>query len=154
MNGREKKREWEKKHYFAHPEAFALMRHQQKLAAREKYWKDPQAGRERSRQSWPRYRDNAAQARAALRDEVINAYGGHCVCCGEQEKAFLTIDHVTMTSREHRTVARSSVYVDLKRRGWPKEDFRLLCMNCNWVIRGGKACPHQTDVMAIGACVA
>jgi hypothetical protein len=33
---------------------------------------------------------------------VLAAYGGKCVCCGEAEEAFLTLDHVNNDGKQHR----------------------------------------------------
>jgi hypothetical protein len=90
-----------------------------------------------------------------LRMEMIEAYGGQCVCCGENIAVFLTLDHVNNDGHEHRKRLnkgknnQSSVMVwhELKRAGWPKEGFQLLCYNCNcgkdknW--GGIKVCPHE-----------
>lgn len=80
-----------------------------------------------------------------LRLAVLSAYGGRCQCCGETTEEFLTIDHVYNDGAAHRKNiggGGSSTYIWLKRNGFPKDRFQLLCMNCNW----GKArygqCPH------------
>ena len=85
-----------------------------------------------------------------LKDEVYKHYGSECVCCGEKEPAFLTLDHFTKDLgmrliwkgfklfhvRGHREYAR------LKRLGWPPV-VRVLCMNCNFARRHNKTCPHE-----------
>ena len=84
---------------------------------------------------------------AARRWEVIEAYGGKCVCCGEGDRRFLSIDHIANDGAEHRqTVRAAQLYGWLKRNGFPKDNFQLLCFNCNMgksVNRG--VCPHQAD---------
>src|SRR4051812_26675982 len=35
-----------------------------------------------------------------MRDEVLAHYGGSCVCCSEDRRAFLAIDHMPGTSRK------------------------------------------------------
>lgn len=93
----------------------------------------------------------------ALRDEFLMEYGGKCACCGERDIAFLTLDHVNRDGAKHRKglglgAGRSStleVYRDIKRRGWPKDSYRILCMNCNWATRSGAPCPHADRRMAI-----
>ncbi len=37
-----------------------------------------------------------------LRTQVINSYGGSCVCCGETELVFLSIDHINNDGDKHR----------------------------------------------------
>jgi hypothetical protein len=87
-----------------------------------------------------------ARARA-LREEVLNAYGGRCACCGEREPCFLHIDHINNDGYSHRkTVSRcsTSMYRWLKQRGFPRDGYQLLCANCNFgrFLNGG-ICPHQ-----------
>jgi hypothetical protein len=81
-----------------------------------------------------------------LQSEVIEAYGGKCVCCGESESAFLTIDHIDGGGNKHRKEVGGfrKLKQELKRLGWPKDKYRLLCMNCNHATRFGRVCPHQT----------
>ena len=95
-------------------------------------------------------RQYCRDSRTRIRSELIAAYGGRCVCCGETAAAFLTLDHTNHDGKEHRAafggrgIATSfQVYSDLKRRGWPTDGFRLLCMNCNFATRFGAACPHD-----------
>lgn len=88
----------------------------------------------------------SAQYRAALRAEFLAVYGGRCFCCGESEPLFLQLDHTENDGaahrREHKTGAK--LLAALKRLGWPKEKYRILCANCNHgrALNGG-VCPHQ-----------
>lgn len=86
--------------------------------------------------------------RAKLRSEVVAAYGGKCSCCGESHVEFLAIDHIHGGGRRHRQSTKTSTgtfYLWLKRGGFPKEDFRLLCHNCNMAIGIYGYCPHQKE---------
>lgn len=76
---------------------------------------------------------------------MVEAYGGRCVCvnCPETNPAFLTLDHVNGDGKAHRKKVGSHTYRDLKRQGWPKDGYRLLCWNCNAMIRFGDPCPHE-----------
>ena len=76
--------------------------------------------------------------------EVIEAYGGSCVCCGETEPVFLTIDHIHNNGNILRKVETTQIYAYLKRNGFPKDNYQLLCFNCNLGKHhnGGK-CPHE-----------
>ncbi len=79
-----------------------------------------------------------------LRQQVFDYYG-NCECCGESERAFLTMDHVGGTGKEHRkSVDASGLYYWLVKRGFPK-GFRSLCMSCNWVIGIYGYCPHERE---------
>lgn len=89
----------------------------------------------------------AKRGRERIRAEMIAAYGSKCACCGETEPVFLTIEHINRDGAAHRRSlphgSSTSVYYDLKRRGWPKEGFELLCFNCNrasWLLG---ICPHR-----------
>lgn len=85
------------------------------------------------------------QRRQRLKAVVIAAYGGLCQCCGEAEPAFLTVDHIAQDGKAHRLVVPpSEFYRWLERNGFPKDNFRLLCFNCNCARRffGGR-CPHE-----------
>jgi len=82
---------------------------------------------------------------ARRRREAIAAYGGKCTCCGEDNPAFLTVDHIGGGGNKHRRSLGSNeaVYTWLQRNGYPKDGFQLLCMNCNWASsRNGGVCPH------------
>jgi len=67
--------------------------------------------------------------------EYIDEYGGKCIICGEDRWEFLTVDHVNGNGSRHRKLLgnRSGTvfYAWLKQQGWPKDDYRLLCFNCN-----------------------
>lgn len=77
-----------------------------------------------------------------LLSEAIAAYGGRCECCGETEPMFLTIDHVR--ARHSTEGTGVSMYRELRRAGWPKDDYRLMCFNCNCGReRAGGVCPHR-----------
>jgi hypothetical protein len=93
-------------------------------------------------------RDEAAKA---LREQLIEAYGGKCTCprCPETNPAFLTLEHVNGTGKAHREIVGSHAYADLRRRGWPKDGFTLLCFNCNLATRFGRTCPHMEQALAV-----
>lgn len=96
----------------------------------------------------PTCRTQGKMKARALKEEVRAAYGGRCICCGETDSRFLTMDHVNNNGAEHRRQMRggrgcgSHLYSWLKRKGFPK-GFRVLCWNCNSgrAVNGGK-CPH------------
>jgi len=89
--------------------------------------------------------------RAALRKQVFDHYGQRCVCCGEDNPAFLSLDHVNGDGAKHRRslgggergVGPYTVYKWVVNNGFP-DGFQVLCMNCNWGrARNGGVCPHQ-----------
>lgn len=78
-----------------------------------------------------------------LRDDVLNHYGRACVCCGEKEDAFLTIDHIDGKGAEHRRMSGKRLYRWLRKHGFPS-GFRTLCANCNLAMGIYGQCPHGT----------
>lgn len=71
-----------------------------------------------------------------VKSEMITAYGGKCQLCGETQLEFMTIDHINGDGNQDRAdlrVPRGGVrlYSKLKNMGWPKDRYRLLCLNCN-----------------------
>jgi hypothetical protein len=85
--------------------------------------------------------------RAELRAELITAYGGACSCCDERTPQFLQLDHINndgAAERRRENANGVGFFARLKRRGWPKDRYRLLCANCNFgrLLNGG-VCPHQ-----------
>lgn len=79
-----------------------------------------------------------------LKEKIFRAYGGYvCACCGEKEKAFLTIDHINNDGAAHRREVGSALYKWLEMNEFP-EAFQVLCMNCQWGKRvNGGVCPHK-----------
>ena|SRR5208282_1970093 len=75
----------------------------------------------------------------ALRHETLQAYGGKCQCpcgCTVDEPEFLNVDHIMGGGRKQRTEAKcpssgAPFYSWLRKHGFPKDEFRLLCWNCN-----------------------
>ena len=117
------------------------------------YAEDPQW---RAKESKARYYANkepflirARERNRRLKWEVVTALGGKCACCGESEPEFLTVDHINGDGAAHRkkvtgTTRASSimVYKDIKRQGFPRTVYRVLCFNCNCAIGCWGYCPH------------
>jgi hypothetical protein len=92
--------------------------------------------------------------RAELKIEVYNALGPYCACCGETEERFLTIDHIEGGGSKHRDLLKRRtelLYMSIKKAGFPKDKYRILCMNCNWATKPGKPCPHEIQRGALRA---
>jgi len=96
--------------------------------------------RQRDYQQRNKYRDKHRRARDALvyrhrvRAAVFSAYGDACVCCGESDNCFLTIDHINGNGSKHRRELRMRgvrFYVWLWKQGCPKDNYQILCHNCN-----------------------
>jgi len=76
--------------------------------------------------------------RQNLKLEILSHYsngGIKCAYCGEEELAFLSIDHSFGDGAKHRKQLNLSggFYYWLKRNNYPQDlGLRILCMNCNW----------------------
>lgn len=102
-------------------------------------------------------KEKIEQQRRLFRDkakrECFEAYGNKCVCCGESNHGFLTIDHINNDGFKEKNGNRSRkrggfiFCAWLRKQGWPKE-FRLLCWNCNSgrAYTEDKQCPHLSNM--------
>lgn len=124
---------------------------------RARAWRraNPDKFREQKRRNWPAhyarhregYRVKKVNWDRDLKAEVITAYGGRCVCCGENTFEFLSIDHVNNDGAAHKRMLKSAkvgqnMYRWLKKHNFPKDGFQLLCMNCNFAKGKYGVCPH------------
>src|SRR5437867_3805132 len=138
-------KEYSKKHRAEHREYHRERAHIQ-------YWKNPEKARA-----------IALRSHRKAKAETIAAYGGQCVCCGEKDIRFLTIDHIKRDGAAHRksiaathggkgAPAGMRVWSWLRKRGYPKDNFRILCFNCNCgreVNQG--VCPHVEQLLEAAA---
>ena len=78
-----------------------------------------------------------------LRLEVLDMYGGKCVCCGETETAFLTLDHINNDGAAHRRMGKTgpALYTLVKNKR--PTDIQILCYNCNCAKGHYGMCPHE-----------
>jgi len=133
--------------------------HERRRLRRERYAADPSKDREyaqthkkqirermnnwssRNRQKISGY---ARKRQRRNKELVIAAYGGKCSCCSESAFEFLSIDHINGKGRvDRKGKTGSSFYAWLIRNNFPKEGYRLLCMNCNFAIGKYGHCPHK-----------
>jgi hypothetical protein len=119
---------------------------------REWYRSNREAWKERTKEWYWMNRKKALETRAAyrrrldLRRKIVEAYGGACECCGESEPAFLSIDHINGRGQDSKRRGGWALYRDLEKAGFPKDNYRLLCMNCNCALGFFGACPHRPGV--------
>jgi hypothetical protein len=93
-----------------------------------------------------------------LRTEMIAAYGGKCTCCGESEPRFLTMEHLNsggnierrkFSAKGRNTGSASAMIASrLRREGWPKGIYTILCWNCNMAKGFEGICPHQRKLQS------
>lgn len=68
-----------------------------------------------------------------LRKNVIEGYGGKCVCCGNTYIPHLTIDHINNNGKEERLkYPGTQIYRRLRRENYSDPSYQILCFNCNW----------------------
>ena len=79
------------------------------------------------------------------RQIILKAYGSACVCCGEKHPEFITIDHINGDGHIHRKTFGGNIYAYLIKHKFPKDNFRLLCFNCNNARAFYGFCPHMPD---------
>lgn len=118
---------------------------------RRYYEKNRGALLKKNRDRYGRKRETYLAAEKArrwnLRLAIVAAYGGKCVCCGENRPEFMTVDHINGGGSKHRKQLGSSLnfFRFLAREGYPKDAYRLLCYNCN-LSRGALGyCPHDKE---------
>lgn len=117
-------------------------KHKEKYRERSAKWRknNPEKWKSMMRVS------NSCQ-RQRLRLEMTKAYGQKCACCGEDEVLFLELDHINNDGFSDRKINGAGVKLlcRLKKAGWPKDRYQLLCCNCNQgKKRNGGICPHKT----------
>jgi hypothetical protein len=78
------------------------------------------------------------------KEEGYQAYGGKCCCCGETEIRFMTIDHITPINDRNRSHSGTALWKRLRQLGWPKDEYRMMCFNCNIARHWNDGvCPHE-----------
>lgn len=127
----------------------------ERIQSHEYYVKNREQSKEKARQHSITYRTGRRIAerkkRWRVKISVLKAYSKDqskpsCVCCGESQILFLTLDHINNDGAEHRKLLGKStakLFGLLKRGGYPP-GFQTLCWNCNL----GKSfnegqCPHN-----------
>ena len=88
----------------------------------------------------------ARKYQKALKQEVVDAYGGACACCSITTLEFLAIHHKNRDGyKEGKKRGGYTFYLRLKREGFPK-GFEPLCHNCNMGIESNRGiCPHKEN---------
>lgn len=86
-------------------------------------------------------KQRALENRRRYRRELLAAYGGKCACCDEDWEPYLELDHVNGDGALHRQTV-PHVWSDLRKRGYPKDGYQLLCANCHAAKTKNKPCKH------------
>ncbi len=80
-----------------------------------------------------------------LKNTVLTHYGARCVCCGEDEIAFLALDHKENDGADHRRkIGIGHVFYRwIIDNNYPSS-IQVLCNNCNiGKHKNGGSCPHD-----------
>jgi hypothetical protein len=115
------------------PESFRL-----KSTERARVW--------RSRNT-EKVNETSRRQRRKIRAEVLAHYGDHCVCCGEREPDFLSLDHINGGGNKERKEVGLGIlwYYWLRKNGYPG-GLQVLCYNCNLAKGFTGMCPHKKGV--------
>jgi hypothetical protein len=85
-----------------------------------------------------------------IKMKIIEEYGGKCACCNENTPEFLTIDHINNNGAKERELTKQGsggkIYRWLIKNGYPKDNYQLLCYNCNCAKGFCGVCPHKKEV--------
>lgn len=108
----------------------------EKLKIYEQNWRDN--NREKIHKSQKEYSSR-------IRIAAFEVYGKKCVCCGESDIRFLTLDHINGGGTQHRLrIKQANICKWLKANNYP-DGFQTLCYNCNCAKGIYGKCPHETD---------
>lgn len=68
-----------------------------------------------------------------LKNSIIEAYGGKCNFCHHSIREHLTIDHINgiLTEEDKKHRSSGGLYRYLVKNNFPKDNYQLLCYNCN-----------------------
>lgn len=80
------------------------------------------------------------------RRKIIKYYGDVCICCGEDNYKFLTLDHIDGNGNEHRRKVGSGMGMLrwIIQNDYPPI-FQVLCWNCNSAKGVYGECPHEEN---------
>lgn len=123
----------------------------EKLSAdeRRKRWRED--GKKRRKDNNEVILKKELKRRVFLRVEALRHYATNrmhisCVCCGEDQLLFLSLDHKNNDGNKHRKLVGtggSNLYAWLKRNNYPAI-FQILCHNCNMGrAQNNGVCPHK-----------
>src|SRR3989344_4571886 len=96
--------------------------------------------------------------RAGYRKQVFDHYGWICVCCGENEPKFMTIDHIyndgyldkMKYGRKRKLISKDLYYKIIFVEKFPVNRSQSLCHNCQFGKWDGRICPHQEKILLTG----
>lgn len=89
-----------------------------------------------------------------VQEAIFEHYGRVCVCCGEDNPLFLTLDHINNDGNIQRMGRSHNTWTQAASDGFP-EDLQMLCYNCNLgKTRNNGVCPHRSALTSDEAALA
>jgi hypothetical protein len=91
--------------------------------------------------------EKCAKYEREQKQKFLLSLGGKCACCGENRYEFLSIHHVHGGGSKKRLEEKNhnrKIIGRLNRGKEPKENYQVLCMNCNTALGFYGYCPHNT----------
>lgn len=82
---------------------------------------------------------------ALRRQRVLDMYGRKCVCCGEPEQKFLTLEHRNGDGHLDRKQYGTGYMYQLAVKVFDPIKYEILCYNCNNAKGRYGICPHQEN---------
>ncbi len=88
-----------------------------------------------------------------LHIEVLTGLCGglpYCACCGITDIRLLSVEHLEGGGRKHLTQCggNHAVYRAIRREGYPRDKYAVLCHNCNHAWGYYDICPHELERIA------
>ncbi len=82
-----------------------------------------------------KYRKQSREAKARLREQLLEMYGKACAICNFDDVRALTLDHINKNGNtERKELGERGVYLRALKEYRPDE-YRTLCMNCQFIER-------------------
>jgi len=139
------KQEYQKQYYQSHKEQ-CRTKHREWMQAHPTYNR-----RYKKQLKWYDFNRERRQKRIKLWLQVLELYGNKCPCCGEDLRAFGTVEHLKGNGAEHRRQygtlpdGQTALLEDVIREN-DKTTYRVSCWNCHLGAHMNDGmCPHQTD---------
>ena len=132
-----------RKKYFA--DYFQKNKERVREQRQQHYLQNKDYYRQKAREHYERNRERILREGREERLEVVKAYGGKCICCGETEIKFLALDHKNNDGARHRKeigLWGGKMYRWAKKNNYPNL-LQVLCHNCNLAKAFHGKCPHQ-----------
>lgn len=95
-----------------------------------------------------KYAAQSRKAKRRLRERLLEMYGARCSLCGFSDARALTLDHVRNNgAEERRELGERGVYLRALD-GGNSDDYRIICMNCQFICRHEAGRQNQHPAVA------